>query len=142
MSWRQWSTAARFGGPGILLGLMLAGSFGTPSGLRAQAAGPAVADRARVPGAAVTAETNGTLAMIAPLSGGPQGVGGQLLYLVDTKTRAFAVYRIDPAHDKGTIKLEGVRQYQWDLMLTEYNNQEPQVAATKSAVSAVGAQKR
>lgn len=142
MSWRQWSTAARFGGPGVLLGLILAGSLGAPAGLHAQAASPALADRARAAGGAVTAESNGTLALIAPMPASPQGAASQLLYVIDTKTRAFAVYRIDPAHDKGTIKLEGVRQYQWDLMLTEYNNQEPQVAATKSAVSAVGVQKR
>lgn len=142
MLWRQWGTAARFGGPGLLLGLILAGWLGAPAGLQAQAASPALADRGRVPAGAVSAEANGTLALIAPLAAGSQGAAGQLLYVIDTKTRAFAVYRIDPGHDKGTIKLEGVRQYQWDLMLTEYNNQEPQVAATKSAVSAVAAPKR
>lgn len=142
MSLRQWGAAARFGGPGLLLGLLLAGSFGGQSGLRAQAAAPSAADRGR-PGAGTTVgEANGTLAMIAPLQAGASNGAGQLLYLIDTKTRALAVYRIDPAHDKGTIKLEGVRQYQWDLMLTEFNNQKPEVATIESAVKAAGAQNR
>lgn len=142
MSWRQWSAVVRFGGAGVVLGLVLAGAFGAPSGLRAQAASPAVGDRIRPSGGPLTAESNGTLAMIAPLGAGSQGATGQLLYLVDTKTRSFAVYRIDPAHDGGTIELKGVRQYQWDLMLSEYNNQGPKVAETKSAVSGVSAQNR
>ena len=47
----------------------------------------------------------------------------QWLYLIDTKKRAFAVYRIDPSNAKGTVKLEASRQYKWDLELEHYNNQ-------------------
>jgi len=62
----------------------------------------------------------------------------QLLYLVDTKARAFAVYRIDPANTKGAIKLEGCRQYQWDLQLSEYNNATPNVPAVESMIKTLG----
>jgi len=62
----------------------------------------------------------------------------QLLYLVDTRGHAFAVYRIDPTNPKGTVKLEAARHYQWDLKLAEYNNQPPEVAAIESTVKTLG----
>jgi hypothetical protein len=62
----------------------------------------------------------------------------QLLYLIDSKAHAFAVYRIDPSSPKGAVKLEGSRQYQWDLKLTQYNNQEPEVPAIEQTVRALG----
>jgi hypothetical protein len=57
-----------------------------------------------------------------------------LLYLIDTRARAFAVYRVDPTSPKGMVKLEAARQYQWDLKLDEYNNVEPRPSAIESAV--------
>jgi len=60
--------------------------------------------------------------------------GGQIVTVVDTKAQAFAVYRIDPQNPKGTVKLEAVRQYRWDLKLTEYNNLPPEVTAIESMV--------
>jgi hypothetical protein len=66
---------------------------------------------------------------------------GQYLYLIDTKTQAFAVYKVDPRDPKGAVKLEGARQYRWDLRLAEFNNQEPQVATIESMVSGSTAQK-
>jgi hypothetical protein len=143
MSLRTWSNAARFGGAGVVLGLALAWSLGGPRGLLAQAA-PATkgAERPRPAPAAPVGEAGGTLALIAPWQPGTPNAKGQLLYLIDTKSRAFAVYRIDPEHDTGTIKLEGTRQYQWDLQLTEYNNQEPAVSAISAAVKAAGVRSR
>jgi len=74
-------------------------------------------------------EASGTIAFTTGGSGSPQ-----LLYLVDTKTQALAVYRVDPQNAKGTLKLEAARQYRWDLKLAEYNNQAPDVASIESMV--------
>jgi len=60
--------------------------------------------------------------------------GEQFLYLIDTKTQALAVYRVDPQNPKGAIKLEAARQYRWDLRLSEFNNLPPEVAAIESMV--------
>lgn len=76
-------------------------------------------------------ETAGTVAF-AVNAQAPES--GQFLYLVDTKTQAFAVYKINPRDPKGAVKLEGARQYRWDLRLAEFNNQEPQVATIESMV--------
>jgi len=57
----------------------------------------------------------------------------QWLYLIDTKTRAFAIYRVDPTNPKGVVKLEAARQYQYDLKLEHYNNQPPEPSAIKEA---------
>ena len=62
----------------------------------------------------------------------------QFLYLIDTRARAFAVYRVDPSNPKGTVKLEAARQYQWDLKLAEYNNLPPDVSAIESTVKSLG----
>jgi len=60
----------------------------------------------------------GTLALIADPTGPIQW-----LYLIDTKQKSFAIYRIDPTNPKGSVKLEASRKYRWDLELDEYNNQ-------------------
>jgi hypothetical protein len=77
-------------------------------------------------------EANGTLAMITGQTGGPGQA--QWLYLIDTKSRAFALYRIDPNNSKGIVKLEASRQYEWDLKLEHYNNQPPEPDAIKATV--------
>jgi hypothetical protein len=75
------------------------------------------------------AEANGTMALVTTSAGSTQW-----LYLIDTKSRAFAVYRFDSGNSKGSIKLEAARQYQWDLKLEHYNNQAPEPAAIESMV--------
>jgi hypothetical protein len=95
----------------------------------------AAVDRSR--GTTQAGDGSGTFAFTAPGPG-----NAQLFYLVDTKTKAFAVYRVDPGNAKGTIKLEATRQYQWDLKLSEYNNQEPGVAAIESTVKSLGQSSR
>jgi hypothetical protein len=90
--------------------------------------------RAVAPGSAVSdASGTGTIALTAPAGG-----SAQLLYLIDTRARAFAVYRVDPASSKGTVKLEAARQYQWDLKLAQYNNSPPEVSAIESTVRSLG----
>ena len=74
----------------------------------------------------------GTLALIANPTGPIQW-----LYLIDTKKRAFALYRIDT--NKGAVKLEAARQYRWDLELDQYNNQAPEPADVEARVKALGA---
>ena len=74
-------------------------------------------------------EASGTIAFTSGGAGSPQ-----LLYLVDTKSQALAVYRVDPQNAKGTLKLEAARQYRWDLKLAEYNNQAPDVSSIESMV--------
>ena len=130
--WRSWF---RFSLPGLMLGLGLAWCLGSrePSA-QAQGANPVSNPQVEKTRAATQAgDGSGTFAFTSPVSGNVQ-----LLYLVDTKSKAFAVYRIDPGNAKGTVKLEAARQYQWDLKVSDYNNQEPGVAAIETTVKSLG----
>ena len=133
MPYGQGSGWVRYGLPGILLGFVATLAL-QGWGVKAQAEQGAPAERA-IPRNSEPAGTNGTIAFTTQ-----SGVGGsaQLLYLIDTRSKAFAVYRVDPNNSKGTVKLEAARQYQWDLQLAEYNNQEPNVAAIESTVKSLG----
>jgi len=93
---------------------------------------PSAADRNRG-SATPPVESSGTVAFSSTAGG-----NAQLLYLIDTRARAFAVYRVDPSNPKGTVKLEAARQYQWDLKLAEYNNLPPEVTAIESTVKSLG----
>jgi hypothetical protein len=122
----------RFGLPGLLLGLSIAWIAGAraPEAAAQTRASGGSAGTPGVPARPTTAgDSNGTLALITS-NGGP----AQWLYLIDTKNRAFAVYRVDPTNTKGTVKLEASRQYQWDLKLEHYNNQAPEPDAIKQTV--------
>jgi hypothetical protein len=112
--------AARFGLPGLMAGLALAWWSGGH--------GPT----ARVQGATSGTGSNDVIAFTEPVVGKPT----QLLYLIDTKQRAFAVYRIEPAgsNGSGSAKLEAVRKFEYDLKLTEFNNQAPEVSAVEGKV--------
>jgi hypothetical protein len=132
----------RYGLPGLILGLGLAWSAGirgpevqaqtSPGGSRAANTGPADNNRSGAQRPVAGGEVNGTLALIT--TSGP----AQWLYLVDTKDRAFALYRIDPMNAKGVVKLEASRQYKWDLKLEHYNNQAPEPDAIKATVETLG----
>ncbi len=50
------------------------------------------------------------------------GEGGQLITVVDSRSRAISVYRVAP---DGKIKLLSVRNIQWDLQLTQLNSDIP-----------------
>ena len=139
MPGRGWSGALRYGLPGLLLGLVLA-SGGRGGGRELSAQGPIRPD----------ADAGGRAAADRPGRRGARRRGGrddrlhheperrrsQLLYLIDTRSRAFTIYRVDTT--KGTVKLDAARQYGWDLKLTEYNNLEPQVTAIESMVKTLG----
>jgi hypothetical protein len=120
MSMGHWGGAARYGLPGLITGLALAW-WGGGHGHTARAQG-------NTPGA----ESNGTIAFTCPVTGKPS----QMLYLIDTKTRAFAVYRVEPAvsQGSGSVKLEAARKYEYDLRLTEFNNQPPEVSSIEAMV--------
>jgi hypothetical protein len=133
---------ARYGLPGVFLGLGLAwfsGVRGPEAAAQATASGPSAARPGEVrPGdpsrqgtsrSIVSGETGGTMALISGTAG-----PAQLLYLIDTKERAFAIYVIDPTSGKGIVKLEASRQYKWDLKLEHYNNQAPEPDAIKATV--------
>ena len=134
-----WSCWVRYGFPGLVLGLGLAwGLEGRAPVARAQGPGsnipmPSPVDRTRGSVTPPVVESSGTVAFSSPAGG-----NAQFLYLIDTRSRAFAVYRVDPSNPKGTVKLEAARQYQWDLKLAEYNNLPPEVAAIESSVKSLG----
>ena len=111
MSTGHWGEVARYGLPGLVAGLALAWWVGGQ--------GPTARAQGTVPGTG----SSGTIAFTTAVNGSSL----QLLYLIDTKSQAFAVYRVEPTGPKssGTVKLEAARQYQYDLKLSEFNNQPP-----------------
>lgn len=133
MHLRSSSGVVRYGVPGLLLGLAVMGGFGNVRGPSALAENLPGAERSRMAALAGN-DASGTIAFSTPSNGGT----AQLLYLIDTKAQAFAIYRIDPSNAKGAVKLEGCRQYQWDLKLSEYNNGEPDVASVESMIKTLG----
>ena len=134
-----WGGALSYGLPGLLLGLALAsGGRGGGRELWAQASYPAPSqgggmapERSR-PAGAPGGEADGTIAFTTMAANGP----AQLLYVIDTRARAFAIYRVDTT--KGTVKLDAARPYSWDLKLSGYNNLEPQATAVESMVRTTG----
>jgi len=123
----RWGRILRYGGPGVLAGLALswAGGWRAPSA-QAQAQfqpGSGVNPAAARP----EANSNGTIAFTTTTPGATQ-----LLYLIDTRAQAFAIYKVDP--QKGAIKLEAARPYRWDLKL-EYNNLPPTAHEVESMLS-------
>jgi len=120
----EWRRVLSYGVPGLALGLAVAWWAGG-RGASAQA-------QANVPGA----EANGTIAFTSS-SGG----ASQLLYLIDTRSQSFAIYRVDTqaARGAGSVKLEAARQYRYDLKLSEYNNLPPEVTSVEAMIRAVPA---
>ena len=117
MASERWSGSAR----NVILGLVAGVALSWAAFGRSAPAAKAQGSNA--------AEASGTIAFTSGGNG-----SAQLLYLIDTKTQAFAVYRLDPQNPKGTVKLEAARQYRWDLKLAEYNNQPPDVASIESMI--------
>lgn len=116
---RMWQGNGRVLALGVGLGVAvsaLLGAWQLPVA-RAQPSGPST-------------ETSGTIAFT---SAGQNN--STLLFLVDTREKAFAVYRVDPT--KGAVKLEASRPYRYDLKL-EYNNLPPEVAAVEAMVASTG----
>ena len=128
------SGMARFGLPGIVLGVAIswiAGARGPLAEAQTRAGGEGGSQMGlpvRGPDAnraqqgqgrlLASSEANGTLAMVTAACW-----SGPVATAIDTKSHAFAIYRLDPTNPKGSVKLEAARQYQWDLKLEHYNNQ-------------------
>jgi len=55
--------------------------------------------------------------------------GRQMLLVVDQQKRALAIYHLDPAN--GTLTLKSTRDISWDLLVEDFNCQEPRPAALK-----------
>jgi hypothetical protein len=53
----------------------------------------------------------------------PLGENRQQLIIIDPRMRVVGVYHIDAA--TGEIALKSVRNFQWDLQLTEFNSVSP-----------------
>jgi hypothetical protein len=137
------SALARYGLPGLVMGMFLAWGSGVrgpqvaaqteshdrSAGAQRVAPRSGEAGKSQVSRSIAGADGAGTLALITETTG-----PAQWLYLIDTKKRAFAVYRMDPSNGKGTVKLEAARQYKWDLELEHYNNQAPEPAAIEATV--------
>ena len=118
----DWRRVLSYGVPGLVLGLAVAWWAGGREAT-AQAGLPA-------------AEANGTIAFTSSTGG-----SSQLLYLIDTRSQSFAIYRVDPqaARGAGAVKLEAARQYRYDLKLSEYNNLPPEVTAVEAMIRNVPA---
>lgn len=67
------------------------------------------------------------------LSDSPLDDGRRLLVVVDSETRHAAVYHVDPT---GTLTLKSARDISWDLLLDEFNGQEPKPATLRAMLQA------
>jgi hypothetical protein len=85
----------------------------------------------------------GELAAQRPATSGPAGQAGgplwisdsavddarRMLVIVDSATRHAAVYHVDTA--TGSLTLKSTRNLSWDLLMADFNAQEPKPAALK-----------
>jgi hypothetical protein len=53
--------------------------------------------------------------------------GRQLLVVLDQEQRTVAIYHLDPA--TGTLTLKSTRDIRWDLLVGDFNAQEPKPSA-------------
>jgi hypothetical protein len=61
-----------------------------------------------------------------------------MLVVVDQTTRHVAVYHLDGA--AGTLALRGTRDITWDLMVGDFNAQEPKPATLRKMLHAPAAE--
>jgi hypothetical protein len=76
----------------------------------------------------VSAGNAGSLQVV--MSGDPEK--SQWVTIVNPSSQSLAIYRFEPNNPRGSLKLEAVRQIRWDLLLSEYQNQPPEVSAVES----------
>lgn len=60
----------------------------------------------------------------------------RMMIVVDPATRHAAVYHVDP--DRGTLTLRSARDISWDLMVEDFNAQEPKPAALRNLLQTGG----
>lgn len=63
--------------------------------------------------------------------------GRRLLLVVDQANRHTAIYHVDA--DRGTLTLRSTRDISWDLMVEDFNAQEPKPAALRNLLNGVPA---
>lgn len=114
-----WNVAARHGliAAASLCGVLVAAAILATGGLAAQRAGR--------PLQTATADQSGPLWTLAT----PLDDGRQMLLVVDQQNRTLAIYHVDPA--AGTLTLKSTRDVRWDLMVEDFNCQEPRPSALK-----------
>jgi hypothetical protein len=100
----------------VVLGVFLGVGLLTTAAAFAQQRGEIVGQRA-VPAPAAMA---GSELIVVPT---PLGEKAQMLTVVDPRQRVLAVYHIDLT--TGKITLKSVRNIQWDLQISDFNNESP-----------------
>ena len=120
----SWRTACRLlvgrrlllGTASLCGGLLIATLLGS-GGLAAQ-------KNPRQPPAAANGQAGQFWTMVTPLDD-----GRQMLLLIDHQNRTLAIYHVDPG--SGTLSLKSTRDITWDLMVEDFNAQEPRPSALK-----------
>ena len=118
--WNRWNVVTRRGliVAGCLGGAVVAAAILGNGGLAAQRAGRSL------PPVGTNDQTGPLWTLATPLDD-----GRQMLLVVDQQNRAMAIYHVDPAN--GTLTLKSTRDVRWDLMMEDFNGQEPRPAALK-----------
>jgi hypothetical protein len=116
--WNRWNVSARRGliAAGCLCGVFVVAALGSRS-VAAQRAGRSLPAGPNDPSSSLW-----TLAT-------PLDDGRQMLLVVDQQNRSMAIYHVEPA--SGTLTLKSTRDIRWDLMVEDFNGQEPRPAALK-----------
>lgn len=70
------------------------------------------------------------------ISDTPLDEARRILIVVDSGSRRAAVYHVDVA--TGSLTLKSARDISWDLMLDDFNAQEPRPAALRNLIQAAG----
>jgi hypothetical protein len=108
-----------------MLGTLVGVGFVVVAVAVADQRGDSFAQRGTPPMAAPAA--TGSELIVVPTSLGDKG---QMLSIVDPRQRVLCVYHIDLA--TGKIALKSVRNIQWDLQITDLNNEKPLPQEIKS----------
>jgi len=116
--WNRWNLSGQRGliAAGCLCGVFAVAVFGS-GGMAAQRAGRSLP--------AGPSDQSGSLWTLAT----PLDDGRQMLLVVDQQNRSMAIYHVEPA--SGTLTLKSTRDIRWDLMVEDFNGQEPRPAALK-----------
>jgi len=116
--WNRWNLSGRRGliAAGCLCGVFAVAVLGS-GGMAAQRAGRSLP--------AGPSDQSGALWTLAT----PLDDGRQMLLVVDQQNRSMAIYHVEPA--SGTLTLKSTRDIRWDLMVEDFNGQEPRPAALK-----------
>lgn len=120
ISWNRWTRLNRrrlFTAAALTATVVFAAILGG-GGMAAQRAGRSL------PSAAAGDPASPLWTLATPLDD-----GRQMLLMVDQQNRTLAIYHVDPA--TGTLTLKSTRDIRWDLMVEDFNCQEPRPAALK-----------